>query len=136
MSLALSGQSSQAYLQDTRNDNVQVYVNGEFVHRDRATVSVFDSGYVCGDGVWEGLRLVNGKLIALQAHLDRLFAGAAAIQLNIGHSPEELTDIMYNTLKINGMTDGALCDSWSPAAKSSRQIRTRALSSVALLSSA
>jgi branched-chain amino acid aminotransferase len=107
MSLALSGQSSQAYLQDTRNDNVQVYVNGEFVHRDRATVSVFDSGYVCGDGVWEGLRLVNGKLIALQAHLDRLFAGAAAIQLNIGHSPEELTDIMYNTLKINGMTDGA-----------------------------
>ena len=107
MSLALSAQSSQAYLQDTRNDNVQVYVNGEFVHRDRATVSVFDSGYVCGDGVWEGLRLVNGKLIALQAHLDRLFAGAAAIQLNIGHSREELTDIMYSTLKINGMTDGA-----------------------------
>ena len=107
MSLALSAQSSQAYLQDTRNDNVQVYVNGEFVHRDRATVSVFDSGYVCGDGSWEGLRLVNGKLIALQAHLDRLFAGAAAIQLNIGHSREELTNIMYSTLKINGMTDGA-----------------------------
>lgn len=54
MSLALSAQSSQAYLQDTRNDNVQVYVNGEFVHRDRATVSVFDSGYVCGDGFGRG----------------------------------------------------------------------------------
>lgn len=136
MSLALSAQSSQAYLQDTRNDNVQVYVNGEFVHRDRATVSVFDSGYVCGDGVWEGLRLVNGKLIALQAHLDRLFAGAAAIQLNIGHSREELTDIMYSTLKINGMTDGAHLRLMITRGKSARQIRTRALSSAAPLSSA
>lgn len=99
--------SSQAYLQDPRNDNVQVYVNGEFVHRDYATVSVFDSGYVCGDGVWEGLRLVNGKLVALQSHLDRLFAGAAAIQLEIGHSREEITAIMYKTLEVNGMTDGA-----------------------------
>lgn len=107
MSSAISSQSSQAYLQDTRNDNVQVYVSGEFVHRDRAMVSVFDSGYVCGDGVWEGLRLVDGRLIALQAHLDRLFAGAAAIQLDIGHSREELTDIMYRTLQVNGMTDGA-----------------------------
>ncbi|ADU72739.1 aminotransferase class IV [Pantoea sp. At-9b] len=102
-----ASQSSQAYLHDPRNDNVQVYVNGEFVHRDNATVSIFDSGYVCGDGVWEGLRLVKGKLIALQSHLDRLYAGAAAIQLDIGHSREEITAIMYQTLAVNGMTDGA-----------------------------
>lgn len=102
-----ASQSSQAYLQDSRNDNVQVYVNGEFVHRDNATVSIFDSGYVCGDGVWEGLRLVNGKLIALQRHLDRLFAGAAAIQLDIGHTRDEITAIMFKTLEVNGMTDGA-----------------------------
>ncbi|MBN3189402.1 aminotransferase class IV [Pectobacterium brasiliense] len=107
MQPTLSSQSSQAYLQDPRNNDVQVYVNGEFVHRDNAVVSIFDSGYVCGDGVWEGLRLVNGRLIALDAHLDRLFEGAAAIQLDIGHSREALTAILYKTLAINGMTDGA-----------------------------
>ncbi|WP_038911295.1 aminotransferase class IV [Dickeya dadantii] len=99
--------SSQAYRQDARNDEVQVYLNGEFVHRSQAVVSVFDSGYVCGDGVWEGLRLVNGRLISLDAHLDRLLAGAAAIRLDIGHSRAELIDIMQRTLAINGMTDGA-----------------------------
>ncbi|EHD20832.1 MULTISPECIES: aminotransferase class IV [Brenneria] len=103
----MSGQSSQAYLQDARNDDVLVYVNGEFVHRDLAVVSVFDSGYVCGDGVWEGLRLVNGRLVALDAHLDRLFEGAAAIRLDIGHSREALIDIMRRTLSVNGMEDGA-----------------------------
>ncbi|GAB7258336.1 aminotransferase class IV [Dickeya ananatis] len=102
-----SAVSSQAYRHDTRNDDVQVYVNGEFVHRSRAVVSVFDSGYVCGDGVWEGLRLVNGRLISLDAHLDRLLAGAAAIRLDIGHTRAELIDIMRRTLVINGMTDGA-----------------------------
>lgn len=107
MQPTLSSQSSQAYLQDPRNNDVQVYVNGEFVHRDNAVVSIFDSGYVCGDGVWEGLRLVNGRLIALDAHLDRLFEGAAAIQLDIGQNWEALTAILYNTLAINGMTDGA-----------------------------
>ncbi|QGY32631.1 aminotransferase class IV [Pantoea cypripedii] len=102
-----ANKSSQAYLYDPRNDNVQVYVNGDFVHRDNATVSVFDSGYVCGDGIWEGLRLVNGKLIALQRHLDRLFTGAAAIQLDIGHTREEIAAIMNKTLEVNDMTDGA-----------------------------
>jgi branched-chain amino acid aminotransferase len=99
--------SSQAYRHDARNDDVRVYVNGEFVHRSQAMVSVFDAGYVCGDGVWEGLRLVNGRLISLDAHLDRLLAGAAAIRLDIGHSRAELIDIMQRTLAINGMTDGA-----------------------------
>ena len=58
---ALSNTSSQAYTPDARNDAVLVYVNGRFVPREQATVSVFDAGYVCGDGVWEGVRLVDGR---------------------------------------------------------------------------
>ena len=73
---APSGESAQGYMADPRNDEVLVYVNGEFVPRDEARVSVFDSGFVLGDGVWEGLRLVKGRLISLDAHLDRLFEGA------------------------------------------------------------
>ena len=64
---------------DARNDKVLVYVNGAFVPRNEALVSVFDSGFVLGDGVWEGLRLVKGKLISLDAHMDRLFEGARSI---------------------------------------------------------
>jgi branched-chain amino acid aminotransferase len=105
--MVLSSQSSQAYRPDHRNAQIKVYVNGEFVHRDQAVVSVFDAGYVCGDGIWEGLRLVNGKLIALDAHLDRLLSGAAAIRLDIGMSRQQLIDIMYQTLQVNEMFDGA-----------------------------
>jgi len=76
--------SAQAYLADARNDQVLVYVNGAFVPRNEASVSVFDSGFVLGDGVWEGLRLVKGRLISLDAHLDRLFEGARSIDLDIG----------------------------------------------------
>ena len=63
------GESAQGYLTDPRNEQVLVYVNGEFFRRSEACVSVFDSGFVLGDGIWEGLRLVEGKLISLQAHL-------------------------------------------------------------------
>ena len=66
------GESAQGYLADPRNDGVLVYVNGAFVPRDEARVSIFDSGFVLGDGIWEGLRLVQGRLISLDAHLDRL----------------------------------------------------------------
>ncbi|WP_211341067.1 hypothetical protein [Paracoccus methylarcula] len=68
--------SAQSYDGDPRNDDALIYVNGDFVHRDRAMVSVFDAGFVLGDGVWEGLRLVNGRLLSLDAHLDRLFEGS------------------------------------------------------------
>jgi len=82
------GESAQGYLADARNDSVLVYVNGEFFPRHEARISVFDSGFVLGDGVWEGLRLVQGRLISLQAHLDRLYEGACAIALDIGLSRE------------------------------------------------
>jgi len=99
--------SAQAYKADARNDDVLVYVNGEFFPRDEAVVSVFDSGFALGDGVWEGLRLVKGRLISLDAHMDRLFEGARSIDLDIGLSRESVIKAVQDTLDRNGMTDGA-----------------------------
>ena len=102
------GESAQGYLADPRNDGVLVYVNGEFVPRNEARVSVFDSGFVLGDGIWEGLRLVQGRLISLDAHLDRLYEGATSIALDIGMTRAEVTQAIFDTLAKNGMTtDGA-----------------------------
>ncbi|MDH5339470.1 MAG: aminotransferase class IV, partial [Rubrivivax sp.] len=102
-----TSQSAQGYLDDPRNEQVRVYVNGAFVPRNEARVSVFDSGFVLGDGVWEGLRQVQGRLIALDAHLDRLFEGARSIELDIGMSRAQVADALHATLAANGMTDGA-----------------------------
>ena len=102
-----TSESAQGYLADVRNDAVQIYVNGEFFSRDAAKVSIFDSGFVLGDGVWEGLRLVQGRLISLEAHLDRLFEGAKSIALDIGMSRDQVLGAIHATLERNGMTDGA-----------------------------
>jgi len=99
--------SAQGYLADARNEKVLVYVNGAFVPRNEAVVSVFDSGFALGDGVWEGLRLVKGRLISLDAHMDRLFEGARAIDLDIGLTREGVVKAVQDTLDRNGMTDGA-----------------------------
>jgi branched-chain amino acid aminotransferase len=99
--------SAQGYLADGRNDKVLVYVNGAFVPRNEAVVSVFDSGFALGDGVWEGLRLVKGRLISLDAHMDRLFEGARSIDLDIGLTREGVVKAVQDTLDRNGMTDGA-----------------------------
>ena len=101
------GESAQGYLADPRNDGVLVYVNGAFVRRDEARVSIFDSGFVLGDGIWEGLRLVQGRIISLEAHLDRLWEGATSIALDIGMSRAELTQAVLDTLAKNAMSDGA-----------------------------
>jgi len=101
------GESAQGYVPDPRNDTVLVYVNGDFVPRAEARVSVFDSGFVLGDGIWEGLRLVQGKIISLDAHLDRLYEGARSIALDIGLTREQLTHALRDTLTRNAMTDGA-----------------------------
>lgn len=99
--------SAQGYAADPRNDAVLVYVNGAFFPRNEAQVSIFDSGFVLGDGVWEGLRLVQGRLLSLQAHLDRLYEGAASIALDIGMDRAALEQALWLTLEKNGMTDGA-----------------------------
>ncbi|MEO7761742.1 MAG: aminotransferase class IV, partial [Casimicrobiaceae bacterium] len=98
---------AQGYVEDPRNENVLVYVNGEFVPRDKAVVSIFDAGFGLGDGVWEGLRLVHGKLICLDEHIDRLFEGANAIRIDIGHTKDGIKTLLAETLSRNGMTDGA-----------------------------
>jgi branched-chain amino acid aminotransferase len=88
---------------DPRNEHILIWVNGELVPRERAVVSVFDAGFVLGDGVWEGLRVRLGHPAFLERHLDRLFEGAKAIMLDI--SRRELTDAIYATLRANDMTD-------------------------------
>src|SRR5438105_9584632 len=91
---------------DERNERSRVWVNGELVPRQEAVVSVFDSGFVLGDGVWEGLRVSGGHPAFLEQHLDRLFQGAKAIMLDIGRTRHELTEAIYEALRANDMTDG------------------------------
>ena len=91
---------------DPRNAEVLVWVNGDLVPRDRAVVSVFDSGFVLGDGVWEGLRVSGGHPAFLDRHLDRLQEGARAILLDPGMTRAEITDAIYATLRANDMSDG------------------------------
>lgn len=98
---------SQAFAPDPRNDALRVWVNGRLVPRSEATVSVFDAGFVLGDGVWEGLRLVNGRLLFLDEHLDRLLRGAAQIQLDIGLDRAGLEAALDETVSANEMRDGA-----------------------------
>lgn len=94
------------YIDDPRNRDILISVNGDLVPRAEATVSVFDSGFILGDGVWEGIRLHHGKFAFLDAHLDRLYEGAKAIDLDIGLSPAEMTDALQRCVEANGMTDG------------------------------
>src|SRR6478735_5613477 len=91
---------------DPRNASILIWVNGELLPRDRAMVSVFDSGFVLGDGVWEGLRVSGGHPAFLEMHLDRLEEGARAIMLDLGMSREQLTEAIYATLRANEMIDG------------------------------
>ncbi len=94
------------YIEDKRNRNILINVNGELLPRDKAVVSVFDSGFILGDGVWEGLRLHDGVVVFLQDHLRRLYQGAKSLDLNIGLTPEELTERLMETLEANHMHDG------------------------------
>lgn len=103
---ATMAQSIHEFADDPRNDRILIYVNGELKPRDEAVVSVFDSGFVLGDGVWEGLRVVDGQPAFLDAHLDRLYEGAKAIALDVGLDRAALTRAIRATLAANGMRDG------------------------------
>lgn len=98
---------SQDFAADPRNADLKIYVNGQLVPREQAKVSIFDAGFVLGDGVWEGLRLHHGRLLFLEAHLERLYRGLKDIALDIGLSPAELTAEIQRTLAANGMEHGA-----------------------------
>src|ERR1700760_4772475 len=97
---------SQDFAADPRNADLRIYLNGALVPRAEAKVSVFDGGFVLGDGVWEGLRLHKGTLLFEGAHLDRLFEGARAIQLNIGMVREDVRIALRKTLASNDMQTG------------------------------
>ncbi|MBV9571759.1 MAG: aminotransferase class IV [Alphaproteobacteria bacterium] len=97
---------SQDFASDPRNDAVLIYLNGKLVPKAAAVVSVFDAGFVLGDGVWEGIRLHKGALLFQEAHLDRLFEGARAIQLDIGMSRDQVSAALRATLDANDMQTG------------------------------
>ncbi|KAF1720074.1 aminotransferase class IV [Pseudoxanthomonas wuyuanensis] len=96
-------QGTQHSSEDPRNADILISINGALKHRNEAVVSVFDSGFVLGDGVWEGFRVAQGHPVFLEAHLDRLYEGAKAIMLDIGLSREQLTRALYAALDANGM---------------------------------
>ena len=95
--------SSHDYKKDRRNDKIKIFVNGKFLDRNNAKVSVFDSGFLLGDGVWSGIRLHNGRLLFLTEHLQRLYDDAKAISLKIHVNKKELTKYLIQTVKKNKM---------------------------------
>ncbi len=92
------------FVEDERNQNVLVYVNGEFFRREAAKVSVFDSAFLVGDGIWESFRLHNGRLAFVKQHLARLHANAKALDYDLGISPEAIIEEVYKTVRENKMT--------------------------------
>ncbi len=92
---------------DKRNKNIKIYINGSFYERDDAKISVFDSGYLLGDGIWEGIRLVNNNWMFLDEHLNRLFEGCKAIDIKLNLSKDDIKQAIVDTQLINGMTDSA-----------------------------
>ena len=88
---------------DSRNENIKIYVNGEIVHRDEAKVSVFDSGFLLGDGLWESFRLHNGKLAFVKEHMRRLHENAKAMDITLHLNDQEILDAIYKTTQANDM---------------------------------
>ena len=95
--------STHDYVKDIRNEDIKIYINGEYHHRSEAKISVFDSGFLLGDGVWEGIRLHNNKLIHLEYHIDRLYDGAKSIAMEIHLSKKEIINAIWSTLNENNM---------------------------------
>ncbi len=95
--------STHDYIKDIRNENIKIYINGKFYHRSEAKISVFDSGFLLGDGVWEGIRLHNGTLIHLDNHIDRLFDGAKSIAMKMHLTKTQIINAIWLTLKENNM---------------------------------
>ena len=95
--------SSHDYVRDKRNENIKIYINGRFYPRNKANISVFDSGFLLGDGVWSGIRLHNQKLLFIKEHLKRLKDDAKQIGLKIHLSKKELEKAIYRTTNINKM---------------------------------
>ena len=101
--------SSHDFLEDKRNKNVKIYVNGKFYHRDKAKISVFDSSALLGHGIWDSLRYHNKKFIFLKMHLDRLYKDAKLTDIKIPLNRKQISSLLHKTVKLNQMiTDGHL----------------------------
>ena len=101
--------STHSAEEDTRNEHILIWVNGSLKPKSEAMVSVYDSGFMLGDGVWEGLRLYDGRWSFMDEHMDRLFEAAKAIDLNIGMTREALVSAVLDTQKANRMVNDAHC---------------------------
>jgi branched-chain amino acid aminotransferase len=97
--------SSHSYITNPRNEDIFININGKLFHRSEAKISVFDSGFLLGDGVWEGIRLHKSKLVFIEDHLDRLFASAKGISLDINYSKQNIIDEINKVLTKNDMND-------------------------------
>ena len=95
--------SSHKFKKDKRNKLIKIYINGKFYKRDNAKISVFDSGFLLGDGVWTGIRLHNKKLLFLKDHIERLYDDSKKISLKIPLSKKKLSQEIVKTLSVNKM---------------------------------
>ncbi len=97
--------SSHSYISNEKNKNIFININGKLFHRSEAKISVFDSGFSLGDGIWEGIRLHQSKLVFIEEHLDRLYASAKGISLDISYTKQNIIDEITKVLKKNKMDD-------------------------------
>lgn len=95
--------------EDARNRDIKIYLNGKIVPRSEAMVSVYDSGFMLGDGMWEGLRLYNGTWAFFDEHMDRFFNSCKAVSIDVGMSKEEILQALNDTAKANDMATDAHC---------------------------
>ena len=105
----MKGHTTHDALEDPRNADIGIYVNGEILHRDQAKVSVYDSGFMLGDGMWEGLRLYDGVWAFFDAHMDRFFASCKAVSLDVGLDRQGIFDAIEMTRAANGMETDVHC---------------------------
>ena len=101
--------STHEAAEDERNRDIKIYVNGDIVHRDEAKVSVYDSGFILGDGMWEGMRLYHGKWGFFDEHMDRFFNSCKAVSLDVGMDKAGILDALTRTAEANGMTHDVHC---------------------------
>ena len=96
---------SHSYISDIKNQDIFININGKLFHRSKAKISVFDSGFLLGDGVWEGIRLHHSKLVFIEDHLDRLYASAKGISIKINYTRDEIINEINKVLEKNNMVD-------------------------------
>ena len=105
----LQTQSTHDAEEDRRNRDIKIYVNGDIVHRDEAKVSVYDSGFMLGDGMWEGMRLYNGVWAFFDRHMDRFFSSCRAVSLDVGMDRAGILEALSQTAAANGMVTDVHC---------------------------